>query len=102
MDTKLNMKWCMEMFPTLDNILIDFILMTYKWVQKQDTRMDMVEEKTKILVAWFNKVKMNGGTLPSSSSRFSLEHHFRHGEMTAPLAIFKDSCAFPTQDSVLK
>ena len=72
---ELKMRRCMEMFHTLDSVLIDFIFMTHPWVQKQDERLDMVEEKVETMAGWFNEMRMNGGIPSIGIERFILENH---------------------------
>lgn len=44
-------KWCFDMFNTLDNTLTDYILITQPQLQRNDACLDMVEKKIEILVA---------------------------------------------------
>ena len=97
-DMEHKMQWCMEIFHTIDKILIDFILMTHPQVQKQDARLNMVEEKIKILTGLFNELRMSGGTLSIGSRSFHLEQHLQLGVVGVPSMNFGDLFTHNSQD----
>ena len=58
---ELKVKWCFEIFNSLDNTLTKYMLSSQPWLQKSEVHLENVEEKIEVLVEWITKLRVSRG-----------------------------------------